>query len=159
MKARIRFITVGILLAVFTAFSGSFTQWALGYSYTKDNPAGREKVAATDEVFLLTRSYYRQLLEAGVRIYEYTPGFIHAKSFVCDDEIAVVGTINLDYRSLYLHFECAAWMYQCQAVGQVKEDMLNTFRNSREVSLNTCKEQNVFRRGLQSILRLFAPML
>ena len=110
-------------------------------------------------VFLLTRSYYRQLLEAGVRIYEYTPGFIHAKSFVCDDEIAVVGTINLDYRSLYLHFECAAWMYQCQAVGQVKEDMLNTFRNSREVSLNTCKEQNVFRRGLQSILRLFAPML
>ena len=110
-------------------------------------------------VFLLTRSYYRQLLEAGVRIYEYTPGFIHAKSFVCDDEIAVVGTINLDYRSLYLHFECAAWMYQCQAVGQVKEDMLSTFRNSREVSLNTCKEQNVFRRGLQSILRLFAPML
>lgn len=110
-------------------------------------------------VFLLTRSYYRQLLEAGVRIYEYTPGFIHAKSFVCDDEIAVVGTINLDYRSLYLHFECAAWMYQCQAVGQVKEDMLNTFRNSREVSLNTCKEENVFRRGLQSILRLFAPML
>ena len=102
-------------------------------------------------VFLLTRSYYRQLLEAGVKIYEYTPGFIHAKSFVCDDELAVVGTINLDYRSLYLHFECAAWMYQCQAVGQVKEDMLNTFRNSREVSLNTCKEQNVFRRGLQSI--------
>lgn len=110
-------------------------------------------------VFLLTRSYYHQLLEAGVKIYEYTLGFIHAKSFVCDDEIAVVGTINLDYRSLYLHFECAAWLYQCKAVEQVKEDMLNTFQESREVALYTCKEENVFRRGLQSILRLFAPML
>ena len=56
-------------------------------------------------VFLLTQSYYAQLIEAGVKIYEYQPGFLHAKSFVCDDEIAVVGTINLDYRSLYLHFE------------------------------------------------------
>ncbi len=92
-------------------------------------------------------------------IYEYKTGFINAKIIVCDEEIAVVGTINLDYRSLYLHFECAAWMYQCQAVGQVIEDMLNTFLNSREVRLYTCKEQNVFRRGLQSILRLFAPML
>ena len=56
-------------------------------------------------VFILTQSYYRQLLEAGVKIYEYQPGFLHAKSFVSDDEIGVVGTINLDYRSLYLHFE------------------------------------------------------
>ena len=63
-------------------------------------------------VFLLTQSYYEQLLEAGVKIYEYQPGFLHAKSFVCDDEIAVVGTINLDYRSLYLHFEDGVWIYR-----------------------------------------------
>lgn len=94
-----------------------------------------------------------------VRIYEYTPGFIHAKNFVCDDELAVVGTINLDYRSLYLHFECATWMYQSRAVGQVKEDMMETFEISKEISLDMCRRQNIFRRGMQSILRLFAPML
>ena len=110
-------------------------------------------------VFLLTQSYYQQLLAAGVRIYEYTPGFIHAKNFVCDDELAVVGTINLDYRSLYLHFECATWMYQSRAVGQVKEDMMETFEISKEISLDMCRRQNIFRRGMQSILRLFAPML
>lgn len=110
-------------------------------------------------VFLLTQSYYSQLVEVGVKIYEYTPGFIHAKNFVCDDEFAVVGTINLDYRSLYLHFECAAWMYRCRAVGQVKEDMVKTFEQCRLIDLKFCQSQNIFRRGLQSILRLFAPML
>ena len=110
-------------------------------------------------VFLLTQSYYEQLISAGVRIYEYTPGFIHAKNFVCDDEFAVVGTINLDYRSLYLHFECGVWMYQCQAVGQVKEDMMKTFEISEEIPLDWCLKQNVVRRAGQSILRLFAPML
>ena len=110
-------------------------------------------------VFLLTQSYYEQLVSAGVRIYEYTPGFIHAKNFVCDDELAAVGTINLDYRSLYLHFGCATWMYRCGAVAQVKEDMLETFEVSHEITLDWCKNQNVFRRGMQSILRLFAPML
>ena len=63
-------------------------------------------------VHAVSRSYYEMLVEAGVKIYEYTPGFVHAKTFVVDDEYAVVGTINLDYRSLYLHFECAAWMYK-----------------------------------------------
>ena len=110
-------------------------------------------------VFLLTQSYYEQLISAGVRIYEYTPGFIHAKNFVCDDEFAAVGTINLDYRSLYLHFECGVWLYRCQAVGQVKEDMLRTFEISEEITLDWCLKQNVVRRAGQSILRLFAPML
>ena len=63
-------------------------------------------------VFALAKSHYKELLKAGVRIYEYTPGFVHAKIFTSDDEKAVVGTINLDYRSLYLHFECAAFLYQ-----------------------------------------------
>ena len=110
-------------------------------------------------VFLLTQSYYEQLLEAGVRIFEYTPGFIHSKSFVCDDEIASVGTINLDYRSLYLHFECAVWMYRSRAVMQVKEDMEDTFPKCREICMKFCRSRNIFVRMAQSILRLFAPML
>ena len=67
-------------------------------------------------VFALTRSYYRELIEGGVQIYEYTPGFVHAKTFVSDDTTAVTGSINLDYRSLYLHFECAALMSRTPAV-------------------------------------------
>lgn len=111
-------------------------------------------------VFLLTQSYYEQLLEAGVRIFEYTPGFIHSKCFVCDDETAVVGTINLDYRSLYLHFENGCWMYKSKAVMQVKEDALRTMEEfSHEITLDFCRERNIAVRAIQSILRLFAPML
>ncbi len=75
-------------------------------------------------IFMLTQSYYEQLLENGVRIYEYTPGFIHAKNFVADDIIATVGSINLDFRSLYLHFECGVYMYRTRAVMDVKKDAL-----------------------------------
>lgn len=110
-------------------------------------------------VFLLTQSYYSELLESGVRIYEYTPGFIHSKSFVCDDKAAVVGTINLDYRSLYLHFECGVWMYETRAVREMKRDCVDTMEVSREIDLKFCRERSVVIRGLQSILRLFAPML
>lgn len=110
-------------------------------------------------VFMLTQSYYEQLLEAGVKIYEYTPGFIHAKSFVCDDEVGVVGTINLDYRSLYLHFECGVWMYQSSAVMQIKEDTLNTFSKCKAIPLSFCRNRSLPTRTLQSILRIFAPML
>ena len=77
-------------------------------------------------VFLLTQSYYEQLLEAGVRVYEYQPGFLHAKSFVCDDEIAVVGTINLDYRSLYFHFENGVWFYKNKVVADIFQDFKET---------------------------------
>ena len=110
-------------------------------------------------VFLLTRSYYEQLIDAGVRIFEYEPGFLHAKSFVCDDETAIVGTINLDYRSLYLHFECGVWMYRSKAVMQVKKDVLDTLKHSREITGEYCRSWNVFMRLLQSLLRLLAPML
>lgn len=110
-------------------------------------------------VFLLTRSYYEVLLKAGVRIYEYRPGFLHAKSFVCDDEIATVGTINMDYRSLYLHFECGVWMYRSEAVMQIKEDALAIFRESTEITLDFCRKQSIPQRCLLSILRLFAPLL
>ena len=110
-------------------------------------------------VFLLTQSYYEQLLEAGVRIYEYQPGFLHAKSFVCDDEVAVVGTINLDYRSLYLHFENGIWIYKNAVIEDILQDFLETLHYCDPISVEFCKNRNVVIRAFQSILRLFAPML
>lgn len=110
-------------------------------------------------VFLLTQSYYEPLIQNGVRIYQYVPGFIHAKCFVCDDKVATVGTVNLDYRSLYLHFECGVFLYRSQAVMQVKRDAMDTIRKSREISLDFCRSRNLFIRILQLVLRLFAPLL
>ena len=110
-------------------------------------------------VAMLTHSYYEQLLEAGVRIYEYQPGFLHAKSFVCDDEIAVVGTINLDYRSLYLHFEDGVWLYKNPVIDDVKRDFEETLPYCREMDLQFCKDQKLAVRGLQSLLRVVAPMM
>lgn len=110
-------------------------------------------------VYLLTQSYYTPLLAAGVRIYQYTRGFLHAKVFVCDDKIATVGSINLDFRSLYLHFECGVFMYQSTAVLQAKKDCLDTFACSEEMTPAFCRNRNIFVRMLQSVLRLFAPLL
>lgn len=109
-------------------------------------------------VYLVTQSYYKQLIEAGVRIYQYTPGFIHAKCFVCDDEIATVGTINLDYRSLYLHFECGTLLYKTKSVLKVKEDALETISVSEEITKDHC-DKNIVVSLLQAVLRLFAPLL
>ena len=110
-------------------------------------------------VYLLTRSYFAQLIEAGVRIYEYTPGFIHSKSFVCDDKYAVVGTINLDYRSLYLHYECGVWLYDNSCVADVKKDCLETFEMSREVMLEDCGVRSIAKGFFQAFLRVIAPIL
>ena len=110
-------------------------------------------------VFLLTQSFYEQLIEAGVKIYEYQPGFLHAKSFVCDDEIAVVGTINLDYRSLYLHFEDGVWIYKNKVIQDILDDFLETMRYCEPISIDFCKNRNIVIRGFQSVLRAFAPLL
>ena len=110
-------------------------------------------------VFLLTQSYYRQLLDAGVKIYEYQPGFLHAKSFVCDDEIGVVGTINLDYRSLYLHFEDGVWIYKNKVVQDIKDDFTQTMEYCNPVELEFCLNRNIGVRMMQNIFRAFAPML
>ena len=110
-------------------------------------------------VFLLTSSYYDTLLESGIRIFEYKPGFLHAKSFVCDDRIATVGTINLDYRSLYLHFECGVWMYHTEAVMQIREDAMAIFEECNEITMEDCHHKGTWTRIGQSILRLFAPLL
>ena len=110
-------------------------------------------------VFLLTQSYYEQLLEAGVHIYEYQPGFLHAKSFVCDDEIAVVGTINLDYRSLYLHFENGCWFCGCQAVQDVRADFEALFPQCENVTPQYSGQRSLALRGVQCVFRLFSPLM
>ena len=107
-------------------------------------------------VFRLTRSYYRFLLEAGIKIYEYSPGFMHAKSFVCDDKLAVVGTINLDYRSLYLHFECATLIYDAKVINEIKKDALETIELSREVEI---RKTSLLGQFVDAILHLFAPLM
>ena len=108
---------------------------------------------------IVTRAYYAQLIEAGVKIYEYIPGFIHSKTFVCDDEIGVVGTINMDYRSLYLHFECGVFLYKTKSVMQIKEDFLNILEVSQNITLEDTKKVKWFNRFLRAILRVFAPLM
>lgn len=107
----------------------------------------------------IAKSYYRELTALGVKIYEYN-GFIHAKNFVSDDTTAVVGTINLDYRSLYLHFECATYMYKSPAVFDVKSDFVNTMKNNCvEITSHMCAERSLGSRLVSGILRIFAPLL
>lgn len=110
-------------------------------------------------VYWMGQSYYEELLECGVKIYQYKPGFLHAKSFVCDDEIATVGTINMDYRSLYLHFECGVWMYQSAAVLQVKEDVINTLKECEEITMEFCRKRPAVIRSVLAVLKIFAPLL
>ena len=109
-------------------------------------------------VHLVTRSYYAPLLRAGVRIYEYTPGFIHSKTFVCDDVYGVCGTINLDYRSLFLHHECAVWLYKSSAIADMKAAYLDTLEKSGEVTAENYRRPWYVRLG-QSLLRVFAPLM
>ena len=109
-------------------------------------------------VFALTRSYYRQLLRGGVQIWEYTPGFVHGKMFVSDDRTAVVGSINLDYRSLYLHFECAARFWDCPAVGEVERDIQATLTKCRRVTEEDCRRWPLLQRLTGWLLRPLAPL-
>jgi cardiolipin synthase len=109
-------------------------------------------------VYRITRSYYKDLLKDGIRVYEYKPGFLHAKSFVCDDQIAVVGTINLDYRSLYLHFECATLLYKSGSIKSIKSDVTLTMLDSQEVKLTDCK-QSFWGELFDAVLHLFAPLM
>ncbi|MDE7319595.1 MAG: cardiolipin synthase [Lachnospiraceae bacterium] len=109
-------------------------------------------------VFFMAKSYYPPLLKAGVQIYEYTPGVVHEKSYVCDDRIATVGTINMDFRSLYLHFECGTFLYGCKAVLDVKKDMEECFPQCHQVSLGDCR-QGLIGNLLTSVLRVLAPLM
>ena len=115
-------------------------------------------IADKKVVHATTRSYYKELIDAGIEIYEYSEGFIHAKTFVSDDRIAVIGTTNLDFRSLYLHFECGAVAYDEKIAAAVKEDFENVLAVSQKISAESCKA-GLFKRIWQALLRLFAPLM
>ena len=109
--------------------------------------------------FMLARTYYPELIQAGVKIYEYTPGFVHAKVFSSDDEKAVVGTINLDFRSLYLHFECATFFYRNNTVKAVENDFQNTLSACKLITMEDYKKLNIFYKIGGGILKLVAPLM
>lgn len=109
-------------------------------------------------VFAMTRSFYPRLRRAGVKIYEYEPGFVHAKSYLVDDEYAMIGTINLDYRSLVHHFENGVWLYHCAAIGDIKEDIEATLEKSIAITDDMIKT-NFVQKFFRAVVRIFAPLL
>ena len=110
-------------------------------------------------VFELTRAHYQPLLEAGGQIFEYTPGFVHAKNFAVDDRYGTVGSINLDYRSMFLHFEDGVWLCNDPTVLEIKADFLATQARSQAVTLEQCRGHSWPRKFLRSILRVVAPLV
>ena len=110
-------------------------------------------------VFEVTRACYEELLEAGVKIYEYAPGFIHGKNFVVDDCYATVGTVNMDYRSMFLHFENGVLLYGTPTVHEIRNDFLSTQEKSLEVTLEKCRSVPYYHRLVRQILQVFAPLL
>lgn len=110
-------------------------------------------------VQVTTRASYYNLLDAGVRIYEYTPGFMHAKMFLSDDIYGTVGTVNLDYRSLHLHFECGVWFYKNSCLNDISADFQNLFTTCQEIKQEQLAEQNSAFNLLEKILVLFSPMM
>ena len=109
--------------------------------------------------YALAKTHYPPLLHSGVKIYEYTPGFVHAKVFVSDDREAVVGTINLDYRSLYHHFECATYMYGADCIPAVEEDFQATLEKCRQVTLETVRREKLGVRYTGYLMKVIAPLL
>ena len=109
-------------------------------------------------VFNMTRSFYPRLMSAGVEIYEYEPGFVHAKSYLTDDSFAMIGTINLDYRSLVHHFENGVWMYNCESIKDLKADMEDTLAKCIKVEPSMLKT-SLLQRFIRDLVRIFAPML
>ena len=109
-------------------------------------------------IHMTTRSYYRELIRAGIKIYEYSGGFNHAKTFVSDDRTATVGTTNLDFRSLYLHFECGVLLLEGSVIQTIKDDFVNTLEHCHQVTEEECTP-NLFVRTIQDVLRLFAPLM
>ena len=110
-------------------------------------------------VFEVTRAYYKELLAAGVKIYEYEPGFIHSKNFVVDDHYATVGTVNLDYRSMFLHFENGVLLYDTPSVADIKADFLDTQEKSIRITYEESLQVPLYRRMLRGVLRAFATLL
>ncbi len=109
--------------------------------------------------FALAKTHYAQLLKAGVRIFEYTPGFVHAKVFSSDGRKAVVGTINLDYRSLYLHFECGAFLFDLPVIEEIEKDFEHTLAECQEVTMADYRKGNIIQKICGKALKLLAPLM
>ncbi len=109
--------------------------------------------------YALAKTHYKALVEAGVKIYEYTPGFVHAKVFISDDCKAVVGTINLDYRSLYHHFECAAYLYKVECIGEIEQDFQETLKKCHRVTKKDIINEKLSYRIVGSLMKIVAPLL
>ncbi|MBE7718181.1 cardiolipin synthase [Lacrimispora indolis] len=109
--------------------------------------------------FLLARSHYEELIRAGVQIFEYVPGFVHAKVYASDDTKAVVGTINMDFRSLYLHFECAVYLYRSEVIRDIQRDFHNTLAQCRRITMEDCRNYPWYEVLAGRALRLFAPLM
>ena len=109
--------------------------------------------------YALAKTHYKSLLRSGVKIYEYTPGFVHAKVFVSDDKKAVVGTINLDYRSLYHHFECATYMYGTDCIPDIERDFSDTLAKCREVTPETVRKEKLFYKVTGAFMKIIAPLM
>ena len=109
--------------------------------------------------FAVAKTYYKELIQGGVQIYEYTPGFVHAKVFVSDDDTATVGSINLDYRSLYLHFENGVFIYNNSEVDRVERDFQQTLVRCHKVTLTEVKNMTAFTKISGQVLKLFAPLM
>jgi cardiolipin synthase len=107
----------------------------------------------------VTRSHYRPLLDAGVKIYEYTPGFMHAKMFVADDEVSIVGTTNMDYRSFYMHFECGVIFFRSSLAAHVRNDISRTLELCTEISLVDEENRSFPIRFGRNVLKLFSPLM
>lgn len=109
--------------------------------------------------FWLARTYYPELIKVGVKIYEYNPGFVHAKMSVADGNRAIVGTINLDYRSLYLHYECATYMLDVPAIMDIENDFKETLKDCTQITMEEYKRFNIFTRLAGKAIRMVAPLL
>lgn len=114
-----------------------------------------------DKIFpyALAKTHYAALLESGVKIYEYTPGFVHAKVLVCDNREAVVGTINLDYRSFYHHFECAVYLYETACIDKIEADFQATRAKCRQVTPHTIKHEKFYLKAMGVVSKAIAPLL
>ena len=110
-------------------------------------------------VFSMARTFYPQLMAGGVEIYEYLPGFVHAKEFITDDNKAVVGSINLDFRSLYQHFECATLILMNPVIDDIEKDFQKTLEKCRRVDLQYYVDLPVAHKAMGHIARLFAPLV
>ena len=109
--------------------------------------------------YALAKTYFSKLMRSGVKIYLYKPGFVHAKVFISDDSKAVVGTINLDYRSLYHHFECGTFIYNNPVVWEIERDFQNTLKTSQKITMLDVKERRIGMKMVGSVLRLIAPLM